>query len=90
MAAATEVVVAAATGIRHGCGVRALAILVAACALGAAGLTSSTVETADRGGVGVEIDVQKVSRRETGMTPYEIMLSESQERMLVIVEAGRD
>ncbi|MFN8536135.1 MAG: phosphoribosylformylglycinamidine synthase subunit PurL [Thermomicrobiales bacterium] len=58
--------------------------------LGAAGLTSSTVETADKGGVGVEIDVQKVSRRETGMTPYEIMLSESQERMLVIVEAGRE
>lgn len=58
--------------------------------LGAAGLTSSTVETADRGGVGVEIDVQKVSRRETGMTPYEIMLSESQERMLVIVEQGRE
>jgi phosphoribosylformylglycinamidine synthase subunit PurL len=58
--------------------------------LGAAGLTSSTVESADRGGVGVEIDVQKVSRRETGMTPYEIMLSESQERMLVIVERGRE
>ncbi len=58
--------------------------------LGAAGLTSSTVEVADRGGVGVQIDVAKVSRRETGMTPYEIMLSESQERMLVIVEAGRE
>ncbi len=58
--------------------------------LGAAGLTSSTVEVADRGGVGVRIDVAKVSRRETGMTPYEIMLSESQERMLVIVEAGRE
>lgn len=58
--------------------------------LGAAGLTSSTVECADKGGVGVAIDVAKVSRRETGMTPYEIMLSESQERMLVIVEAGRE
>ena len=58
--------------------------------LGAAGLTSSTVETADRGGVGVVIDVQKVSRRETGMSAYEIMLSESQERMLVIVERGRE
>ncbi len=58
--------------------------------LGAAGLTSSTVEVADRGGVGVEVDVAKVTRRETGMTPYEIMLSESQERMLVIVEAGRE
>jgi phosphoribosylformylglycinamidine synthase II len=58
--------------------------------LGAAGLTSSTVEVADRGGVGVAIDVAKVTRRETGMTPYEIMLSESQERMLVVVERGRE
>ena len=58
--------------------------------LGAAGLTSSTVETADRGGVGVTIDVSLVSRRESGMTPYEVMLSESQERMLVIVERGRE
>lgn len=57
--------------------------------LGAAGLTSSAVECASRGGVGLEIDVARVSRREAGMTPYEIMLSESQERMLVIVtEAG--
>ncbi len=53
--------------------------------LGAAGLTSSTVESASRGGLGIEIDVAHVSRRESGMTPYEIMLSESQERMLVIV-----
>jgi phosphoribosylformylglycinamidine synthase subunit PurL len=53
--------------------------------LGAAGLTSSTVECASRGEVGIEIDVAKVSRRETGMTAYEVMLSESQERMLVIV-----
>lgn len=53
--------------------------------LGAAGLTSSTVECASKGGVGIEIDVSKVSRRETGMTPYEVMLSESQERMLIIV-----
>jgi phosphoribosylformylglycinamidine synthase len=59
--------------------------------LGAAGLTSSAVECASRGGVGLEIDVARVSRREAGMTPYEIMLSESQERMLVIVtEAGLD
>ncbi len=59
--------------------------------LGAAGLTSSTVESASRGGLGIEIDVAKVSRRELGMTPYEVMLSESQERMLVIVtEAGLD
>jgi phosphoribosylformylglycinamidine synthase II len=54
--------------------------------LGAAGLTSSTVECAAKGGGGVEIDVSKVSRREEGMTPYEVMLSESQERMLVIVK----
>ncbi len=53
--------------------------------LGAAGLTSSTVESASRGNVGIEIDVAHVSRRESGMTPYEVMLSESQERMLVIV-----
>ena len=53
--------------------------------LGAAGLTSSVVECASRGNVGIEIDVQKVSRRETGMNAYEIMLSESQERMLVVV-----
>ncbi len=53
--------------------------------LGAAGLTSSAVECASRGTVGIEIDVDKVSRREKGMTPYEVMLSESQERMLVVV-----
>src|SRR5947207_13064721 len=58
--------------------------------LGAAGLTSSAVETADRGGVGVTVDVARVTRRERGMTPYEVMLSESQERMLVIVERGRE
>ena len=56
--------------------------------LGAAGLTSSTVECASKGQTGIEIDVAKVSRRETGMTPYEIMLSESQERMLLIVRRG--
>jgi phosphoribosylformylglycinamidine synthase len=54
--------------------------------LGAAGLTSATAETAARGGVGIEIDVARVPRREAGMTSYEVMLSESQERMLVIVE----
>lgn len=54
--------------------------------LGAAGLTSSTVESASKGNVGIEIDVARVSRRESGMTPYEVMLSESQERMLVIVK----
>lgn len=52
--------------------------------LGAAGLTSAVVETASRGGVGVEIDVQTVPRRETGMNAYEIMLSESQERMVLV------
>ncbi len=53
--------------------------------LGAAGLTSSVMECAARGGTGVEIDVARVPRREDGMTPYEVMLSESQERMLLIV-----
>ena len=57
--------------------------------MGAAGLTCSTCETASRGGTGVEIDLAKVPKRETGMTPYEIMLSESQERMLIIVKKGR-
>ncbi|MCZ6536191.1 MAG: phosphoribosylformylglycinamidine synthase subunit PurL [Dehalococcoidia bacterium] len=52
--------------------------------LGAAGLTSSTVEAADRGGSGIRIDVSKVHRREGGMNPYEVMLSESQERMLLV------
>ncbi len=56
--------------------------------LGAAGLTSSASETASRGGGGIDIDTVKVPRREEGMTPYEVMLSESQERMLVIVKAG--
>jgi phosphoribosylformylglycinamidine synthase II len=52
--------------------------------LGAAGLTSSALESASRGGAGIRIDVAKVPRREEGMTPYEVMLSESQERMLII------
>jgi phosphoribosylformylglycinamidine synthase len=58
--------------------------------MGAAGLTCSTCETASRGGTGVEIDLAKVPARETGMTPYEIMLSESQERMLIIVKKGEE
>ena len=58
--------------------------------LGAAGLTSSSVEMAGRGGCGIDIDLLKVSRREEGMTPYEIMLSESQERMLVVAKRGRE
>jgi phosphoribosylformylglycinamidine synthase II len=58
--------------------------------MGAAGLTCSTCETASRGGTGVEIDLALVPQREPGMTPYEILLSESQERMLIIVERGRE
>jgi phosphoribosylformylglycinamidine synthase II len=58
--------------------------------LGAAGLTSSVAEAAARGGSGARLDVARVPRRESGMTPYEVMLSESQERMLVVVERGRE
>ena len=58
--------------------------------LGAAGLTSSAVECAARAGTGVRIDVSRVPRREAGMTPYDVMLSESQERMLVVVKCGRE
>src|SRR4051812_43303982 len=58
--------------------------------MGAAGLTCSTCEMGARGGAGVEIDVRHVPQRETGMTPYEIMLSESQERMLLVVKKGRE
>ncbi len=58
--------------------------------MGAAGLTCSTCETASRGGTGIEIDLDKVPKRESGMTPYEIMLSESQERMLLIAQKGRE
>ncbi|MBI2934714.1 MAG: phosphoribosylformylglycinamidine synthase subunit PurL [Chloroflexi bacterium] len=56
--------------------------------LGAAGLTSASVESAARGHSGIEIDVLRVPRREQGMTPYEVMLSESQERMLITVKKG--
>src|SRR6202041_1678769 len=58
--------------------------------MGAAGLTCSTMEMASRGGTGIEIDLARVPQRETGMTPYEIMLSESQERMLLVAEKGRE
>ncbi|MFN2507953.1 MAG: phosphoribosylformylglycinamidine synthase subunit PurL [Chthoniobacterales bacterium] len=58
--------------------------------MGAAGLTCSTCETASRGGTGVEIDLAKVPKRESGMTPYETLLSESQERMLIIAKRGRE
>jgi phosphoribosylformylglycinamidine synthase II len=58
--------------------------------MGAAGLTCSTTEMASRGGTGIEIDLARVPQRETGMTPYETMLSESQERMLLVAEKGRE
>jgi len=58
--------------------------------MGAAGLTSSSAEMAARGDVGVTIDVTRVPVRESGMTPYEILLSESQERMLVVAKRGRE
>ncbi len=58
--------------------------------MGAAGLTCSTCETASRAGNGVEIELDLVPKREDGMTPYEILLSESQERMLIIVKQGRE
>jgi phosphoribosylformylglycinamidine synthase len=58
--------------------------------MGAAGLTCSTCEMGSRGGVGIEIELDRVPQRETGMTPYEIMLSESQERMLLVADKGRE
>ncbi|MFN2541363.1 MAG: phosphoribosylformylglycinamidine synthase subunit PurL [Chthoniobacterales bacterium] len=58
--------------------------------MGAAGLTCSTCETASRGGSGIEIDLNQVPKRESGMTPYEIMLSESQERMLIIAKRSKE
>ena len=58
--------------------------------MGAAGLTSSSFEMASRGGLGVEVDLDLVPMRETGMRPYEIMLSESQERMLMVLKPGEE
>jgi phosphoribosylformylglycinamidine synthase subunit PurL len=58
--------------------------------MGAAGLTSSSVEMAGKGGVGIEIDIDQVPARETGMSAYEFMLSESQERMLMVVRTDRE
>ncbi len=58
--------------------------------MGAAGLTSSSIEMASKGNLGIEINLNKVPCRETKMTPYEIMLSESQERMLIILESGKE
>ena len=68
---------------------RALDLMVAIQDMGAAGLTSSSAEMAARGAVGVEIDTDKVPTREAGMTAYEILLSESQERMLVVAEPSK-
>ena len=64
-------------------------LLVALQDLGAAGLTSAASEMASKGGVGIEIDVARVPLREPGMEPFEIMVSESQERMLCVVEPER-
>ena len=58
--------------------------------MGAAGLTCSTCEMGGRGGVGLDVELDLVPQRETGMTSYEIMLSESQERMLLVAEKGRE
>jgi phosphoribosylformylglycinamidine synthase len=58
--------------------------------MGAAGLTSSGFEMAGRGGTGIRLDLDRVPRREPGLTPYEVMLSESQERMLMVVRRGRE
>ncbi len=58
--------------------------------MGAAGLTSSSFEMSGKGGTGIELNLEKVPQRETGMTPYEIMLSESQERMLMIIKPERE
>jgi phosphoribosylformylglycinamidine synthase len=65
-------------------------MIVAIQDMGAAGLTSSSFEMASKGGVGIELDLDRVPTREPGMSAYELMLSESQERMLMILEAGRE
>jgi phosphoribosylformylglycinamidine synthase len=67
-----------------------LDLLVGIQDMGAAGLTSSSVEMSARAGSGVDLDLDKVPQRETDMTPYELMLSESQERMLMVVHDGRE
>ncbi|MFZ4806566.1 MAG: phosphoribosylformylglycinamidine synthase subunit PurL [Hyphomicrobiaceae bacterium] len=65
-------------------------VIIAIQDMGAAGLTSSTSEMADKGGVGIDLDLDHVPQRETGMTAYEMMLSESQERMLMILRPGSE
>ena len=67
-----------------------LNLLVGMQDMGAAGIICSSAEMADKGGVGMEIDLSKVPLREKGMIPYEILLSESQERMLLVVRKGKD
>jgi phosphoribosylformylglycinamidine synthase subunit PurL len=64
--------------------------VVAAQDMGAAGITCSTAEMAAKGGVGIELDLDLIPTRETGMVPYEYLLSESQERMLFVAEQGRE
>ena len=64
--------------------------VVAAQDMGAAGITCSTAEMAAKGGLGIELDLDKVPVRETGMVPYEYLLSESQERMLFVAQKGRE
>src|ERR1700741_763759 len=68
----------------------ATAAIVSIQDMGTAGLTSSSVEMASKGGVGIELVMDAVPQRETGMTPYEMMLSESQERMLMVLKPGRE
>ena len=65
-------------------------VIVAIQDMGAAGLTSSSSEMAGRGGLGIELDLERVPLREANLTPYEILLSESQERMLIVAERGRE
>jgi phosphoribosylformylglycinamidine synthase len=65
-------------------------VIIAIQDMGAAGLTSSTSEMADKGGVGIELDLDRVPQRESGMTAYEMMLSESQERMLMVLKPGAE
>ena len=65
-------------------------VIIAIQDMGAAGLTCSSVEMADKGNVGFELDIDQVPQREDGMTPYEVMLSESQERMLMVLRPGAE
>ena len=58
--------------------------------MGAAGLTCSSLEMASKGDLGITLAIESIPMRETGMTPYEVMLSESQERMLMVVKPGRE